>query len=273
MTTSHSAFVGEIPFYYDKYLGPIIFNQYARDLSSRVQVPDTGVILETAAGTGIATRALRDILTTGVHIVATDLNPDMLEQARGKFAGKQNIEFQTGDAQQLPFDNDCFDAVLCQFSLMFFPDQLLAMQEAARVLKPGGALLFNVWDSFQHNHLARTANRSICNFLSDNPPNFFATPFGYYNIDRLKEMLFQAGFADIEISVVPRTSVAADARSVALGFVLGTPVRLQIEADHQVALTDIVAAVENDIGEEFGFKNIQEKMQAIVFVAQLKVDS
>jgi len=272
MTTSHSAFVGEIPFYYETYLGPIIFNQYARDLSSRVNVPDTAVILETAAGTGIATRELRDALAKDVHIVATDLNPDMLEQARGKFTGQQNIEFQTGDAQQLPFDNDCFDAVVCQFSMMFFPDQLRAMREAARVLKPGGALLFNVWDSFQHNHLVNTANRCICNCLSDNPPNFFATPFGYYNIDRLKGMLYEAGFADIDISVLPRTSVAADARSVALGFVLGTPVRLQIEENHQVALTDIVAAVENDIGEAYGFTNIQEKMQAIVFVAQLQAD-
>ena len=270
MTISHSAFVGEIPFYYDKYLGPMIFNQYARDLSARVKVPETGVILETAAGTGIATRELRDIVAAGVHIVATDLNPDMLDLARGKFSDQQNIEFQTGDAQQLPFDDDCFDAVVCQFSMMFFADKLRAMQEAARVLKPGGALLFNVWDSLQHNYLVQTANRCIVHCLSDNPPSFFATPFGYHNIDNIKELLFEAGFADIEISVLPRTSLAADARSVALGFVLGTPVRVQIAADHQVPLSDIVAAVEKDIGEEFGFKNIREKMQAIVFVAQLK---
>ena len=272
MTTSHSAFVGEIPFYYDKYLGPMIFNSYARDLSARVNVPEAGVILEVAAGTGIATRVLRDLVAANVHIVATDLNQEMLDLAVGKFTDQQNIEFQTANAQQLPFDNDCFDAVVCQFSLMFFQDKLAAMQQAARVLKPGGTLLFNVWDSFEHNYLVSAADQCIRNCLSDNPPNFFATPFGFHSIDKLKNLLFEAGFADIEISVLPGTSIAADARSVALGFVLGTPVRMQIAADHAVALTDIVDSVEREIGEQFGFKNIREKMQAIVFVAKLKAD-
>lgn len=121
MTSSHSAFTGEIPQNYEKYFGPLIFQEYAEDLSRRIIVPNAGVVLEAAAGTGMATRQLRAAIQQDVRIVVTDLNEDMLDVAREKIDSHENIEFQTADALQLPFDDSVFDAVVCQFSVMFFP--------------------------------------------------------------------------------------------------------------------------------------------------------
>ena len=267
MADSHSAFIGEIPRNYEKYLGPLIFSEYAEDLAKRVSVPSGGVLLETAAGTGMATRQLRDAIEQEVRIVVTDLNEDMLDVNRGKFEDHENIEFQTANALELPFEDSSFDAVVCQFSVMFFPDKLAALKEAARILKPGGTFLFNIWDSFEHNHLIRTVNSTVAKCLPHNPPNFWDVPYGYHEIDVIKNLLFEAGFGDIEISVLPRTSTADKARHVATGYVLGTPVRLQIEQSAPESISDIVDAVEKAIGEEFGYTSVSAKMQAIVFQA------
>ena len=190
MTNSAPTFSGEIPRNYDKYLGPLIFKAYAEDMANRISLPSAGRLLELAAGTGMATRELRDAIPRDTHIVVTDISGEMLEVARGKFQGEENIEFQTADAVQLPFDDSSFDAIACQFSLMFFPDKLASLKEAARVLKPGGSFLFNIWDSLEHNHLARTVDKTVRDYMSPNPPDFFNVPYGYFSIDVVKQSLF-----------------------------------------------------------------------------------
>jgi len=77
-------------------------------------------VLETAAGTGIVTRKLRDALAKDARLTATDLNPPMLEVARAKFRAGEQVEFQPADATALPFADGSFDAVMCQFGIMFF---------------------------------------------------------------------------------------------------------------------------------------------------------
>jgi ubiquinone/menaquinone biosynthesis C-methylase UbiE len=267
MTESHTAFVGSIPENYDRYLGPLIFEVYAEDLAKRLSVPSGGIVLETAAGTGIATRHLRNLLPLDVHIVATDLNEAMLKVAQSKFGSNERIAFQPANAMQLPFDDGSFDAVVCQFSIMFFPNKLAAMREVVRVLKPGGTFLFNVWDSYEHNHLIRTVNETIAACLPNDPPTFFDVPYGYYQLDNIKTCLGQAGFGDIDIAVLPRASRCEEARHVALAYVLGTPVRGQIEARRPESLPAIVDAVEHAIGKAYGYASINAKMQAMVLKA------
>jgi hypothetical protein len=140
-------------------------------------------------------------------------------------------------------------------------------QEAARVLKPGGKFYFNIWDSFEHNHLIQTVNKTITEFLPDTPPDFYNVPYGFYEIDVIKNLLFEAGFADIEISVLPRVTATDEARDMALGYVMGTPIRLQIEQCAPDYLSAIVDAVEHAVGQKFGYKSVKAKIQAIVFTA------
>ena len=148
------AFVGSIPENYDRYLGAVLFEPYARDLVERVKVSDGGSLLEVACGTGIVTRRLRDRLPAGAQIVATDLNEAMINYASQKFRAGENIEWRPANALDLPFADQTFDTVICQFGLMFFPDKQKGVNETFRVLKPNGQFIFNVWDAIEKVDLA-----------------------------------------------------------------------------------------------------------------------
>ena len=108
---------------YDEFLRPLIFADYAADIAQRVAASNPARVLETAAGTGIVTRKLRDALPARAHLTATDLNPPMLEVARAKLRTDEQVEFKPADAVALPFANASFDAVVGQFGVMFFPDK------------------------------------------------------------------------------------------------------------------------------------------------------
>ena len=147
MTNQAAQFVGTIPENYDRGLGPHVFVDYAADLTRRVTSTSPNRVLEMAAGSGIVTRMLRDALPASTHLLASDLNPPMLEVARKKFKAGEKADFQPADATALPFEDAAFDAVVCQFGVMFFPDKDKSYREVYRVLSPGGCYLFNVWDA------------------------------------------------------------------------------------------------------------------------------
>jgi len=228
-------------------------------------------VLEIAAGTGIATRHLRNALLQDVQMVVTDLNEPMLKFAKREFDSRANMEFQSADATRLAFADASFDAVACQFSLMFFPDKPTALQEVARVLKPGGTFVFSLWDSYTHNHLIRTVNDTLSNLFPKSPPPFFDTPYGYHRIDEIKTLLIETGFGDLEISILPRTSKCETARQVALGYILGTPVCIQIAERREPSVEEVVNIVERAVSETYGQSSIHAKMQALVFTAYLAV--
>ena len=129
-------FAGSIPQLYERYLVPLIFEPYAVDLASRVMLRHPSRVLEIAAGTGVVTRHLAKVLPLSVSIVATDLNQPMLDHAAA-IGTTRPIEWRQAEAMQLPFPNEAFDVVVCQFGVMFFPDKVRAFSEARRVLRPG----------------------------------------------------------------------------------------------------------------------------------------
>ncbi len=139
MVATDKLFAGSIPEIYDRFLVPLIFEPYAVDLAGRVAALAPNDVLETAAGTGVLTRALSQQLPASAHIVATDLNQPMLDQAaRRQQAG--TVEWKQADALALPFADRSFDVVACQFGVMFFPDKVKGYKEARRVLRPDGSL-------------------------------------------------------------------------------------------------------------------------------------
>ncbi len=267
MTGAHSEFVGSIPEIYDEHLGPLLFEHYAADLAARVTVPAGGRVLELACGTGIATERLRAALPDDVAIVATDLNEAMLDLARNKRGNLANVHYQVADALDLPFEDGSFDAVVCQFGVMFFPDKAAGAREAARVLKPGGAYTFNVWDSLDRNPAIRIAQDTISGFFDGNSTAFLLTPFGYHALDPIKALLEEAGFGAIDISVVPTVVERPSARSVALGCVEGNPGIHEIHARATAPAEQIVDAVTAALRENFGDAPLRTPLQAIVRTA------
>src|SRR5436309_15716479 len=180
-STIEMFFSGErSPENYDRYLGPVIFEPWAKDLVLRLAGKKYERILEIACGTGIVTRRLRDALPATTEIIATDLNPDMFEFAKPKFRNGENVLWQPADASALPFPNCSSDAAVCQFGVMFVPDKAAAMRESYRVLRSGGVFLFNVWDSFEANPFGQIAHTTIASFFDPDPPNSYKTSFGFH---------------------------------------------------------------------------------------------
>ena len=153
---SHDAdFAGQIPELYERLLVPMLFAPYAADIAQRAAALEPSRVLETAAGTGVVTRAMAHALPAHVEIVATDLNQAMLDRAAAS-ASQNGDDGSRPTRCNLPFDDASFDIVVCQFGAMFFPDKPAAFAQARRVLRPGGALLFNVWDRIEENEFADT---------------------------------------------------------------------------------------------------------------------
>jgi ubiquinone/menaquinone biosynthesis C-methylase UbiE len=197
LSDSNTAFVGSIPEQYDRYLGPLLFEPYAKDLCARLEVPPAARVLEVACGTGIVTQCLRQSLPRDATLVATDLNEPMIAYAQNA-RRLDGVEWRPADAQALPFPNASFDAVVCQFGLMFVPDKGLAMHETRRVLVPGGVFAFNVWGSFEHNPIGRITDAVLASFFPADPPAFYRVPFGLDDEPGLRRLLDAAGFEVIE---------------------------------------------------------------------------
>jgi ubiquinone/menaquinone biosynthesis C-methylase UbiE len=262
-----ASFIGNIPEHYDRVLGPIIFGDYAADIARRAAACNPARVLETAAGTGIVTRQLRDHLPDGVHLTATDLNPPMLEVARTKFRPDEAVDFQPADAMALSFPDGSFDLVVCQFGMMFFPEKDRSYREVHRVLTPGGRYLFNVWDAQQYNQFGRIAHEVTGGFFPRDPPQFYAVPFSYHQIDPIKESLIDAGFTDIDISVLRLEKEIPDAALFARGIVYGNPLIDQIRARGGVDPDRVVDAVARTLRAEFGADPGRMMLQAIIFSA------
>jgi SAM-dependent methyltransferase len=267
MPGTDTKFTGSIAANYDRYLGRLIFEPYAAILATRVAERAPRHVLETAAGTGIVTRELVRVLPNTVAITATDLNQPMVDFAAGQIA-PERVAWRQADAQSLPFEDDAFDAVVCQFGVMFFPDRLAAYREVARVLKPGGHFIFNVWDRIEANEFPHLINREVATLFPDDPPQFLArTPYGYFEISRIRDELEAAGFGGIGAETIEARSRAPSSRDPAIGFCQGTPLRNEIEARDKNRLVEATAAAANAIARRFGTGAVDGRIQAQVIVA------
>ncbi len=199
-----NGFIGSIPSLYKQHLVPLIFEPYAAHLANQLATRPVSRVLEIAAGTGIATRSLASVLPENVSIVATDLNQPMLDQAAA-IGTRRPVEWRQADAMQLPFPDGMFDAVVCQFGFMFFPEKSKAFSEARRVLQSGGILIFSVWDRIEENEFADTVTKALGSLFPKDPPRFLArTPHGYYDHPTIERDLAKGGF-----TASPQTSTGA----------------------------------------------------------------
>ena len=264
MTGSDTAFAGAVPRAYETYLVPLLFEPYADDLVDRLVPLKPTRVLEIAAGTGVVTRAMASRLPDSAAITATDLNQPMLDQAAAIGASRP-IEWRQADALQLPFSGESFDAVVCQFGVMFFPDRPRAYAEARRVLRPDGLFLFNAWDRLEDNELALLAQEGLATLFPGDPPGFMErTPHGYFDTDRIRRDLADAGYgAPPRIDTVALRSRARSARDAAIAFCHGTPLRGEIESRGS-NLDAATAAAEAAIAQRFGSGAVDAKMQAHV---------
>ncbi|HMS64960.1 MAG TPA: class I SAM-dependent methyltransferase [Ignavibacteria bacterium] len=254
-------FTGDFAKSYEKNLGPFLFEPFAKDLANRVNKNSTVSILEIASGTGRVTKHLRKNLPLPVKISATDISEDMLAIAK-ELLKDHSIEFLTADAQDLPYDDNSFDTVICQFGIMFFPDKPKAMSEAYRVLKPGGVMLFNTWDKIENNPLVHTSHKFVNEFFKNDPPAFYKIPFSMYDRNELSELMTNAGFKNIEIEYVTLKGVSENSNDLVHGLIKGNPIYNEILDKDPEAPDRIVTELEKEISKLFGSKPVVSDLSA-----------
>jgi SAM-dependent methyltransferase len=253
---------GSVPALYDRYRGPVFFEPFARDIAGFLVDLRIGNLLEIAAGTGIVTRALARVLPETVSITASDISPAMLDFAAAQ-PGLARIVWRQADALALPFPDAMFDAVLCQFGVMFFPDRVAGYREARRVLKPGGRFVFNVWDRIDNNEFCATVIGTMGRLFPNNAPDLLARlPYGYFDLDVIRDELTQAGFHKIAMETLDRQSCSESARDLAIGFCQGSPLRSEIEARDSTRLGEATDAATEALLSRFGEGPIAGKMRA-----------
>jgi ubiquinone/menaquinone biosynthesis C-methylase UbiE len=268
MSAIDKQFTGSIPEIYDRYLVPLIFEPYARDIATRLAAAEPRDVLETAAGTGVLTRAIAARMASGMRLVATDLNQPMLDMAAARQPAGCQVAWRQADALALPFDDQQFDAVACQFGVMFFPDKIEGYREARRVLKPAGRFIFTVWDRLSENDFAATVTDALQTVFPRDPPNFMArTPHGYFDVPTIREELAAAGFASVAVETLDHTSRAASARDVAIAYCQGTPFRNEIVARDAARLEEATLRSAEALARKFGDGPIEGRVRAHVIAA------
>jgi SAM-dependent methyltransferase len=262
---SDKVFAGSMPQIYETYLVPLIFEPYAADVANRLASRSLTRVLEIAAGTGVVTRALASVLPENVSIVVTDLNQPMLDQAAAR-GTKRPVEWRQANAMQLPFADGTFDAVVCQFGVMFFPEKSKAFSEARRVLSPGGAFIFNVWDRINENEFADTVTTALESLFPKDPPRFLArTPHGYYDRPTIERDLASGGFTGSpQFATVAARSRANSPRVPAIAYCQGTPLRNEIEARDAARLGEATDIAAEAVTQRFGRGAVDGKIQAFI---------
>ena len=263
-SNSDTSFGDEIALNYDRHFVPLIFQPYADEVASRLAALPVKRVLEIAAGTGVVTRAMASRLPADVSITATDLNPAML--ARGEQVGTSRpVTWRQADAMSLPFADGEFDAVVCQFGAMFFPDRAEAFAETRRVLAESGVYLFSVWDRIEDNEFTHVVESALASVFPADPPRFMSrVPHGYHERAMIERDLEMGGFTGAHFATVAARSRASSPRVPAIALCEGSPLRNEIETRGTMPLSEVSTIAERALAERFGTGEVDGKIQAIV---------
>ncbi|MGN6310474.1 MAG: methyltransferase domain-containing protein [Xanthobacteraceae bacterium] len=268
MLDADKIFAGSVPENYDRYMVPLIFEQYATDMAQRAAALSPSDVLEIAAGTGVVTRALAPKLSSTTSYTVSDLNQPMLDYAASRQPPDKRITWRQADAMALPFADASFDLVCCQFGAMFFPDRPAAYREARRVLRPGGHFLFSVWDRIEENIFADDVTKTLAQMFPDDPPRFLArTPHGYHDTALIRRDVEDTGYSRLTIETRTAMSRAASARIPAVAYCQGTVLRNEIEARAPGKLEAATDEATSAIAARHGNGEVAAKISAHVILA------
>jgi len=257
MSSEVFKFTGARSAHYDNYLGPFMFEPYGKDMASRVPIKNVQAVLELAAGTGRVTRHLRERLPASVRLVASDLSPDMLDVARGKFTDAKAVEFVVADMQSLPFESNTFDVVLCQFGFMFPPDKQKAFDEAFRVLKPGGLFLFFTWEQTERVEIFRLVyNDHVLPYFAGEDLTRFKVPFSLHDPAQLKNFLTTSNFSQPAVERVVLKGIGPSAHDLVQGFFITHAIGQEVADRDRNAFERIVKEMEAAIIKKFKDKPV-----------------
>lgn len=259
---------GDSAYYYHKRLGPFLFEPYADIMANRIRISKTASVLELACGTGILTKVLARQMPPDAQFIATDINADMLSFARQSLQN-DNIKFQIADLQALPFTNDSFDVIVCQFGVMFAADRQKAFNEVYRVLKPGGRFYFCTWDSHKVIPIFKLFFADIIlPFLGEDNNPRFVLPFSMHSTALLLNLMGRAGFRQYSVERIAQTGTTPSAEDFVTDFLLKHPVGKEVQNRAPEALTPLANRLKKTIIEKFGEGPLVCELHALFAMAR-----
>ncbi|MBL7846225.1 MAG: class I SAM-dependent methyltransferase [Cyclobacteriaceae bacterium] len=263
-------FTGARPAYYDRYLGPFLFEPYGKEMASRVPKEGTTAVLEIASGTGRVTRHLRQQLPSSVKLTATDLSPDMLVIAKTKFTSSDAVEFSVADMQNLPFPENNFDVAVCQFGMMFPPDKQKATNEAYRVLKPGGTFLFSTWEDTTRVDIFKLFyDELLIPFFKGEDTTRFKVPYSMHDPGLLTELMTRSNFRNVHVERIVLPGVADTAESLVKGLFTSHALGQEVKDRNPQAFESIAQNLETEIIARFSNHPVKCELAAY-FVSGIK---
>jgi ubiquinone/menaquinone biosynthesis C-methylase UbiE len=261
MQTPH--FTGTIPRNYDDYMGPMFFEDYAIEIANRVDPSSVKMALELSCGTGRVTNHLRSALLPASTLVASDISSDMLAVAQQRLKDRV-VEWRSIDFNNLPFENESVDLVVCSFGYMFSGDKVRSFQEALRVLRKGGSLIMSTWDKLEYNEASNVFRTTVKRYFGDTLPPTYGVPYSMHDGDVIRRQLTDAGFSKIDIDVVEKKSVSATARLATIGMVQGGSIYHEIIKRDPSWLEEISESVEKELTEKYGASPMVASMRALI---------
>jgi len=254
---------GDMAERYEEFLVPVIFVPWARDLLSRTHLNRGDKLLDLACGTGVVARLAAD---QGVSVIGGDINPGMLAVAADRAKGL-HVSFQQADAQALSFEDGCFDALICQQGLQFFPDKPVAISECFRVLRPGGRAIFCTARGLDENPLMRSQVVAFGRHLGEDTTMAIRSVCGFTDPDEMRALFEQAGFSPVNVEKVVLDLFAPDGRAFVNGMMKSTPVADRIAAMDQPARDALREALLQEFGACFDGSALRFPHSANVAVA------
>ncbi len=215
---------GNIPEAYEKYLVPILFVPWAAKLIEFSKLEPDDRVLDVACGTGIVARLAARRNGAAATIIGLDLNPGMLAVANSASSDTDHkIEWREGSATDLPYEDETFEVVFCQFSLSYFPDRMLALREMLRVLTPGGRLLLNLPRPIQYWPSTAILADALGRHMGSESVAMMNAPFALSNAEDLRSLIAGAGFQDVGIRIVVETFRSPSPEEFVWRQIVGSP--------------------------------------------------
>jgi len=242
---------GSGPEIYETVFVPAMMGEWAQRVMALANPQPGERVLDVACGTGALTRVVAQSVGPDGRVVGLDLSPEMLAEAR-KFqldpSSAAPIEWREGDVNAIPFENESFDIVFCNFGLMFFPDRVAALKEMHRVLKPEGRLALAVWGSISKCPGQMSMKQSWERHFTDEA-GLFDAQHSLGNPEIVLSLVQDAGFRNVSVQPVMGVVRLPSPEQLARSY--GAMAGIQADEKTRTEIIDeISAALQSYVGAE-----------------------